>query len=79
MKAVAGNARLALIGGGQYLLNRLDSATPRELADAVRSFANDLQDVGMNQLAEVSNDDPTQAARLSEAEAVTKQIGDLCK
>ena len=37
LAAVAGNARLALFGGGQYLLNSLDSATPPELADAVRS------------------------------------------
>ena len=51
LAAVAGNARLALFGGGQYLLNRLDSATPPELADAVRSFANVLQDIGMNALA----------------------------
>ena len=56
--AVAGNARLALLGGGQYLLSRLDSATPTELADAVRSFANDLQDIGMYALAGVPNSDP---------------------
>ena len=79
MKAVAGNARLALIGGGQYLLSRLDSATPRELADAVRSFANNLQDIGINQLAEVSNADPAQAGRLAEVESVRKQIVDLCQ
>jgi hypothetical protein len=77
--SVAGNARLALIGGGQYLLNRLDSATPRELADAVRSFANNLQDIGMNQLAQVASDDPAQAARLGEVESVRKRIADLCK
>jgi hypothetical protein len=79
MKAVAGNARLALIGGGQYLLNRLDSETPRELADAVRSFAISLQEIGVNQLAEVSNEDPVQAGRMSEVESVRKQIADLCK
>ena len=49
--AVAANARLALFGGGQYLLNSLDAATPSELADPVRSFANALQDIGMNALA----------------------------
>ena len=35
LEAVAGNARLALVGG-EYLLSRLDSSTPPELADAVR-------------------------------------------
>ena len=79
LEAVAGNARLALLGGGQYLLNRLDSATPPELADAVRSFANNLQDIGMYAAAGVMNSDPAQAARLAEGEATRKQILDLCK
>ncbi len=77
--AVAGNARLALIGGGQYLLSRLDSATPSELADPVRSFANDLQDIGIHALAGVSNSDNEQAARLTQADLTRKQIVDLCK
>ena len=37
--AVAGNARLSLIGGGEYLLSRLDEQTPPDLAEAVRLFA----------------------------------------
>jgi hypothetical protein len=78
-EAVAGNARLALVGGGQYLLSRLDSATPTELADPVRSFANDLQDIGMYALAGVSNTEPEQAARLTQADLVRKQIVELCK
>ena len=49
--AVAGNARLSLIGGGEYLLSRLDDQTPPELADAVRLFANNLEDIGINALA----------------------------
>jgi hypothetical protein len=77
--AVAGNARLALLGGGQYLLSRLDSATPTELADHVRSFANGLQDIGMYALAGVSNSDPEQAARLTQADLTRKQLVDLCK
>jgi hypothetical protein len=56
--AVAGSARLALFGGGQYLLNRLDSGTPPELADAVRQFANGLQDIGMKALSGASSSDP---------------------
>ena len=78
-EAVAGNARLSLIGGGEYLLNSLDSATPSQLADPVRSFANSLQDIGMHYLAGEVNSDPAQAARLAEPESVRKQIVDLCK
>jgi len=78
-KAVGANGRLAMVGGGAYLLNHLDPQTPSDLADAVRSFANDLQDIGMNALAEVPGSDPAQAARLSDGEAKRNQIADLCK
>jgi hypothetical protein len=78
-EAVAGNARLALVGGGQYLLSRLDAATPPELADAIRSFADDLQDVGMNALAGMANTEPDQSARMAHADSTRKQIADLCK
>ncbi len=78
-EAVAANARLATLGGGEYLLSRVDPATPPELADAVRSFANNLGDIGMNQLVGVPNTDPTVAARLSEAQAASQQIADICK
>ena len=77
--AVAGNARLALIGGGDYLLRQLDSNTPSQLADAVTAFARDLQDIGVNALAGVANADPGQAARLAEGDSARKQVADLCK
>ena len=77
--AVAGNARLALFGGGQYLLNSLDSATPSDLADPVRKFGNSLQDVAMHALAGEVNSDAAQAARLTEADATRQQIVELCK
>lgn len=77
--AVASNARLALVGGGDYLLRQLDANTPAQLADAVRSFARDLQDIGMNALAGVQNSDPGQAARLAEGDSARKQVADLCK
>ena len=41
--AVAGNARLALIGGGDFLRRQLDSNTPSQLSDAVTAFARDLR------------------------------------
>lgn len=78
-EAVAANARLATLGGGEYLLSRLDPATPPELANAVRSFANNLQDVGLNQLVGMPNTDPTVAALLNEAQAASTQITDMCK
>jgi len=78
-EAVAANARLATLGGGEYLLSRLDPATPPELADAVRSFANNLQDIGMSQLVGVPNTDPALAAQLGEAQAASPQIADMCK
>jgi hypothetical protein len=77
--AVAANARLALFGGGQFLLNSLDSETPAELADPVRSFGNALEEIGMGALAGLTNSDPAQAARLSDADATRKQIVELCK
>jgi hypothetical protein len=77
-ETVAANARLATLGGGEYLLSRLDSATPPELADAVRLFATNLQDIGMNQLAGVPNTDPAVAARLSEVQAASPQITEMC-
>jgi DNA-binding winged helix-turn-helix (wHTH) protein len=57
----------------------ISAVAPSELADAVRSFANDLQEVGMNQLAGVSGQDPNQAARLSKAQADSTQIQNKCK
>ena len=77
--AVAANARLALFGGGQYMLDTLDSETPSELADPVRSFGNELQEISMYALAGVANTDPAQAARLGEADSTRQQIADLCK
>lgn len=79
LTAVAGNARLALLGGGVYLLNSLDSNTPADLAKAVRGFAYDLQDIGINALAGEKNTDSDQAARLARGDDSRKQIIDLCK
>lgn len=78
-KAVAADARLATLGGGQYLLGRVDSATPPELADAIRSFANNLQEVGMSQLAGSPSNDPTQQARLSDADKASALATEMCK
>ncbi len=75
---VAANARISMYVGGQYLLARLAPATPTDLADAVRGFANGLMDIGAAATAGAPNDDPAQAKRLTDAEAASIQIGQLC-
>jgi len=78
-EAVAGNARLAMFGGGSYLLAHIDPATSDDLAAAAKSFANGLQDIAMYALAGVPNIDATQAARLRDAETVSSRVAELCK
>jgi len=77
--AVAANARVSLYDGGQYLLARIDPATPPELADAAKKFANLLMDIGANATAGSQNSEPEQAARLKEADASNAAIIQLCK
>lgn len=77
--AVAANARLALYGGGQYLLSRIDAAAPADVADAVRKFGNTLMDIGAAAMAEVPKSDPGQDARLKEADAQNAAVEELCK
>jgi hypothetical protein len=77
--AVAANARVALYDGGQYLLAKVDPATPSELAEAVRKFANNLMDIGAASTAGAQNSDAEQAARLRDADATNATITDLCK
>lgn len=78
-QAVAANARISLYDGGQYLLDRLDPATPVVLSEKVRQFADNLMDIGANATAGVPNDDPAQAKRLADADAENKSITELCK
>ncbi|MCW2559429.1 MAG: hypothetical protein JWP55_3393 [Mycobacterium sp.] len=77
--AVAANARVSLSDGGQYLLARLDPATPANLADPVREFANKLMDIGAGAIAGAQNSEPSQAARLKEADAANVKIAEACK
>jgi len=79
VEVVAAQARLALFGGGQYLLSRLGPDTPQELADEVRAFANNLEDIGMNALAGVPNSDPAQTDRFQKGEENSANIVSLCK
>jgi hypothetical protein len=77
--AVAANARLSLSDGGQYLLARLAPGAPQDLTDAVRTFANQLMDIGARSTAGIPNSDPAQAARLKDADASNATIANLCK
>lgn len=77
--AVASNARLSLIGGGEYLRSQLDDHTSPELVEAVRLFANNLEDIGVNALAGATNEDPQQAARLTAGEDGRNKVAALCK
>ena len=77
--AASANVQLALIGGSQYLLSQLDSATPSGLADAVRSYAQPMQEIGINGLAGAANGDPAQADRMTKAESAKQQIVEMCK
>ncbi len=78
-QAVAANARLSLYDGGQYLMARLDPATPDLLAEKVRDFANNLMDIGANATAGIPNNDPAQAERLETADRANTALAELCK
>jgi hypothetical protein len=76
--AVAANARLALLGGGQLLVTVSEPAASQALSDAVRQFGLALSDVGANALAGIPNSDPDQAERLRKAAELNSTIGQLC-
>ncbi|MGD9517792.1 MAG: hypothetical protein AB7V49_27345, partial [Mycolicibacterium sp.] len=78
VEAVAANARLAMLGGGDYLLSQISSDTPQDLADAARAFGTTLQQIGANALAGVPNDEDLQAGRIRDAEASRNKLSQLC-
>jgi hypothetical protein len=77
-QAVAANARVSLFDGGQYLIARLDQATPELLAEKVRDFANNLMDIGANATAGVPNSDSAQTERLQAADRTSNTLTELC-
>ena len=76
--ATTATARAALFDGGQYLLARMDPATPPDLAVHVRSYAEQLMDIAAAATAGLPNSDPAQADRLRRAEEAGAQIAGLC-
>lgn len=75
----ATNARQALLAGGDYLLRQVDAKTPRELADAVTAFANDIHTLGMNYLGGAVSTDPEQKDLIARADTGLNSVADLCK
>ncbi|ADU01061.1 hypothetical protein [Mycolicibacterium gilvum] len=78
IEAVAANARLAMLGGGDYLLSQISEDAPKDVADTARSFGNTLQQLGLNALAGVANDNDLQAGRYREAEESRNKLAQLC-
>jgi hypothetical protein len=74
--AVAAHARLALLGGGAYLHDRLaaNPGSPADLAQAVNAMANTIEQLGVNYLAGVADavQDPLRKDLNSEIAQLTK-------
>lgn len=77
--AVAANARMSLLGGGQYLLAVLDPATPDELHDQVRKFAVSLMEIGAASTAGQPTTEPAQAERMRTADQMSETIAASCR
>lgn len=77
-EAVAANARLAILGGGGYLLSTIDPATPPDLAGQARSFATLLQGIGAQQLSGTASTDAGLAARMTQAQEASVRVAGLC-
>lgn len=76
--AVAANARLALFGGGEYLMSQIDAAVPSELREPATEFAETLMDIGAVAISGVPTTEPAQADRLRAAERLSSAIADKC-
>jgi hypothetical protein len=76
--AIAANARLALIGGGTYLRERLaaNTAAPADLANAANSMANTIQQLGINYLTGAAKD--VQDPLRNDLNSEITQIDKLC-
>jgi O-methyltransferase involved in polyketide biosynthesis len=70
------NARLALLGGGAYLRERLDAepATPADLAKALKAMARTIDQLGINYLAGATStaQDPLRSDLDKEVTAINK-------
>jgi hypothetical protein len=76
--AIAANARLALVGGGAYLQERLaaNTAAPADLANAARTLADTIQQLGINYLTDEAPD--AQLALRKDLDSQITQVNKLC-
>jgi hypothetical protein len=76
--AVATNARLALIGSGAYLRERLaaNTAAPADLANAANTFANTIEQLGVNYLTQAGAD--VQDPLRKDLDSQIAQLDKLC-
>lgn len=76
--ATAANARVALLGGGQYVLSTVEPATPPDVASAAEDFGHALMRFGAAALAGAPDDDPAQQALQREIDALDTRLQRLC-
>lgn len=76
--SVATNARLALIGGGAYLRERVEAntAAPADLTNAANSMANTIEQLGMNYLVQAGN--AAQDPLRKDLDSQITQLNKLC-
>jgi hypothetical protein len=76
---VFANARLALLGGGAYLQQRVaaEPAAPGDLAQALREFSSTVGRLGVNYLAGVDNSRQEPLRR--DVDEEIKRANELCK
>jgi hypothetical protein len=77
--AVGANARLALLGGGQYLLARIDPAAPEKMAADATKLSNLLMDIGATSISGVPTADAAQSARMRDAQQLSTALAEECK
>ncbi|SOK27504.1 hypothetical protein MSIMFB_05725 [Mycobacterium simulans] len=77
--AIAANSRLALYGGGGYLLDQLaaEPATPPDLAQAVKAAAARYREVAITYLSE--RPESPQHPLTDSLQEVTMRVDGLCK
>ncbi|MGE2713146.1 hypothetical protein ACQI4L_03715 [Mycolicibacterium litorale] len=76
--AVAANARVSLMGGGQYVLASVEPATPPELAQAMRQFGMKLMQFGAAATAGAPDDDPGQESLKRDLDGLNATLDGLC-
>lgn len=77
--AIAANARLAFVTGGQYVSTKIVPAVPAELADVAHKYMDTLVAIGARATAGAQPDDPEQKSHFDDAATYSTQINDICK